>query len=56
VLDLNDPPERRFGGLSRREVGHGALAEKSLASMLPPEKEWPFVARINAETMVGTDG
>jgi hypothetical protein len=34
-------------------IGHGALAEKSLACMLPDEKEWPFCVRINAETMVG---
>ena len=48
-FSINETPRR--GGLSRREIGHGALAEKSLASMLPPAEEWPFAVRVNAETM-----
>ena len=48
-FSINETPRR--GGLSRREIGHGALAEKSLASMLPPAEEWPFAVRVNAEAM-----
>ena len=48
-FSINETPRR--GGLSRREIGHGALAEKSLACMLPNEDEWPFAVRVNAETM-----
>ena len=32
-------------------MGHGALAEKSLACMLPDADTWPFAVRISAETM-----
>lgn len=38
-------------GLSRREVGHGALAEKSLLGVFPDEETFPFAVRINAETL-----
>lgn len=48
-FSINETPRR--GGLSRREIGHGALAEKSLAGMLPSDVEWPFSVRINAETL-----
>ena len=48
-FSINETPRR--GGLSRREIGHGALAEKSLAGIIPAAKEWPFAVRINAETM-----
>lgn len=37
--------------VSRREIGHGALAEKSLRPVLPPESEFPFTLRVVAETM-----
>ena len=46
-----DETPRRGPALSRREIGHGALAEKSLAAMLPSADAWPFVARVNAETL-----
>lgn len=48
-FSINETPRR--GALSRREIGHGALAEKSLACMLPDASEWPFAVRINAETL-----
>ena len=48
-FSINETPRR--GGLSRREIGHGALAEKSLAGIIPPARDWPFAVRINAETM-----
>jgi len=38
-------------GISRREVGHGALAEKSLLAVFPEEATFPFAVRVNAETL-----
>ena len=32
-------------GPGRREVGHGALAERALANLLPPESEFPYAVR-----------
>ncbi|EXC20316.1 Polyribonucleotide nucleotidyltransferase [Morus notabilis] len=43
------------GGLNRREVGHGTLAEKALLAVLPPEDDFPYVVRINSEVMA-SDG
>ncbi|CAA7031392.1 unnamed protein product [Microthlaspi erraticum] len=43
------------GGLNRREVGHGTLAEKALLAVLPPEESFPFTIRINSEVM-SSDG
>ena len=37
--------------ISRREIGHGALAEKSLRPILPNEEDFPFTLRVVAETM-----
>ena len=34
-----------------RALGHGALAEKSLAGMFPSEADFPFTVRVNAETL-----
>ena len=38
-------------GPRRREIGHGALAEKALLSMIPPEEEFPYVLRLVSEVM-----
>ena len=38
-------------GPRRREIGHGALAEKALLSMLPPAEEFPYVLRLVSEVM-----
>ncbi|CEG01093.1 Polyribonucleotide nucleotidyltransferase [Ostreococcus tauri] len=38
-------------GISRREVGHGALAEKSLLGVFPDEESFPFAVRVNTETL-----
>ena len=48
-FSIDETPRR--GVLSRREIGHGALAEKSLAAALPGSDAWPFAVRLNAETM-----
>ncbi len=41
----------RFGFPSRREVGHGALAEKALLPVLPSEKEFPYAIRVVSEVL-----
>ena len=38
-------------GPRRREVGHGALAEKALLSMIPAEEDFPYVLRLVSEVM-----
>ncbi len=36
----------RFGGTSRREIGHGNLARRALESILPDENDFPYTIRI----------
>ena len=38
-------------GPKRREIGHGALAETALRSMLPPEDEFPYTLRVVSECL-----
>ncbi len=38
----------RVGPASRREVGHGKLAERALASTLPSQEEFPYVLRVES--------
>jgi polyribonucleotide nucleotidyltransferase len=38
-------------GSSRREVGHGALAERSLLPVIPPESEFPYTLRLVSEVL-----
>jgi polyribonucleotide nucleotidyltransferase len=38
-------------GSSRREVGHGALAERALLPVLPPESEFPYTLRLVSEVL-----
>ncbi len=38
-------------GPGRREIGHGALAEKALVPVLPTEAEFPYAIRTVSETM-----
>jgi polyribonucleotide nucleotidyltransferase len=42
---------RPLRGASRREVGHGALAERSLIPVLPPEQEFPYTLRLVSEVL-----
>ncbi|MFP4673151.1 MAG: polyribonucleotide nucleotidyltransferase [Opitutales bacterium] len=56
ILHYNFPPfstgeAGRFGFTSRREIGHGTLAEKSLLPTLPPEDEFPYAIRLVSEVM-----
>ena len=41
----------RAGFTNRREVGHGALAEKALAMVLPSIEEFPYTIRVVSESM-----
>lgn len=38
-------------GPGRREIGHGALAERALLPMIPSEEEFPYAIRCVSETM-----
>lgn len=41
----------RFGWPSRREIGHGALAERALSPMIPDENKFPYTIRVVSEIM-----
>ena len=48
--------EARFmRGPGRREIGHGALAEKALVPVLPEKEDFPYTIRVVSETM-GSNG
>jgi polyribonucleotide nucleotidyltransferase len=56
MLHYNFPPfsvgeTGRFTGPGRREIGHGALAERSLVPVLPPEDVFPYSIRVVSEIM-----
>ena len=41
----------RVGGFNRRMIGHGALAEKALAPMIPDQTTFPYTIRLVSETL-----
>ena len=54
MLHYNFPPfsvgeTKPMRGPGRREIGHGALAERAVRSMVPSIKEFPYVVRIVSE-------
>jgi len=56
IHHYNFPPystgeTRVLRGQSRREVGHGALAERALVPVLPPEKDFPYTIRLVSEVL-----
>jgi polyribonucleotide nucleotidyltransferase len=56
MLHYNFPPYSvgetgRMGGQSRRELGHGALAERSIKAMMPAYDKFPYTVRIVCETL-----
>ncbi len=55
MLHYNFPPfcvgEVKPVRVSRREIGHGALAEKALRPVMPSVEAFPFTVRVVAETM-----
>ena len=42
---------RRLGSPGRREIGHGALAERSVAAVIPPVSDFPYTIRIVSEVL-----
>ncbi len=42
---------RPLRGASRREIGHGALAERALEPVIPPESEFPYTLRLVSEVL-----
>ncbi len=42
---------RPLRGPARREIGHGALAQKALECMIPPEDECPYTVRLVSEVL-----
>src|SRR5438067_6734487 len=56
MLHYNFPPfstgeVRPIRGTSRREVGHGALAERALQALLPPYDQFPYTLRIVSDIL-----
>jgi polyribonucleotide nucleotidyltransferase len=56
ILHYNFPPfsvgeAGRFIGPGRREIGHGALAERSLLQVIPTEDVFPYSIRLVSEVM-----
>ncbi len=42
---------KRMRGPGRREIGHGALAERALLAVLPTKEEWPYTMRLVSEAL-----
>jgi len=56
MLHYNFPPYstgevRPVRGTSRREIGHGALAERALEPLLPPFEEFPYTLRVVSDVL-----
>ena len=56
MLHYNFPPfsvgEVQFmRGAGRREIGHGALAERAVAAMLPSDVDWPYAMRVVSDIL-----
>jgi polyribonucleotide nucleotidyltransferase len=54
MLHYNFPPYSvgeagRMGGTSRRETGHGRLARRGIAAVLPNEEDFPYTIRVVSE-------
>jgi polyribonucleotide nucleotidyltransferase len=56
MLHYNFPPFSvgevgRMTGVGRREVGHGALAERAISAVLPGEEKWPYAMRVVSDIL-----
>ena len=56
ILHYNFPPfsvgeTGRTGSPGRREIGHGALAERSIEAVIPEENDFPYTIRCTSEIM-----
>ncbi|HEY6308430.1 MAG TPA: polyribonucleotide nucleotidyltransferase [Candidatus Angelobacter sp.] len=56
MLHYNFPPFSvgevgRMTGVGRREVGHGALAERAISAVLPSVEKWPYTMRVVSDIL-----
>ncbi|GJQ64786.1 MAG: hypothetical protein SCALA702_38390 [Melioribacteraceae bacterium] len=56
ILHYNFPPfsvgeTGRYGGVGRREIGHGNLAERALKFITPSEEMFPYTIRLNSDIL-----
>lgn len=56
IHHYNFPPfsvgeTRMLRGASRRDIGHGALAERALLPVIPPESDFPYTMRLVSEVL-----
>jgi polyribonucleotide nucleotidyltransferase len=56
LLHYNFPPfsvgeVKRTGSPGRREIGHGALAERGVEPVLPPREQFPYTIRVTSEIL-----
>jgi polyribonucleotide nucleotidyltransferase len=56
MLHYNFPPfsvgeTGRMTGVGRREIGHGALAERAITAVLPDETAWPYTMRVVSDIL-----
>jgi polyribonucleotide nucleotidyltransferase len=56
MLHYNFPPFSvgevgRMTGVGRREVGHGALADRAISAVLPEEGKWPYTMRVVSDIL-----
>jgi polyribonucleotide nucleotidyltransferase len=56
LLHYNFPPFSvgevgKIGGVGRREVGHGNLAERAIKKLMPHEDKFPYTVRLNSDIL-----
>jgi polyribonucleotide nucleotidyltransferase len=56
MLHYNFPPfsvgeTGRMTGVGRREIGHGALAERAISAVLPDDSAWPYTMRVVSDIL-----
>jgi polyribonucleotide nucleotidyltransferase len=56
MLHYNFPPfsvgeVKMMRGAGRREIGHGALAERAITNLLPPEVDFPYAMRVVSDIL-----
>ena len=56
LLHYNFPPFSvgevgKIGGVGRREVGHGNLAERAIKKLMPAEDKFPYTVRLNSDIL-----
>ena len=56
MLHYNFPPFSvgevgRMTGVGRREIGHGALADRAISAVLPEDTQWPYTMRVVSDIL-----